>query len=273
MTRQSPRFSSVPLVLTILVCLLALTPGVAPARNMDEITKAGALTVGIIPYGVDVIKDPRTGEFSGVFIEAITYICKEVNVKPVFKELTWTTFVAGLQSGQVDVSAAPTFATMKRALAVNFTRPVYFLGIEGVAKKGDTRFSKPEDLNRADITIAVTQGTGEHRWVQANAPKAKVRALSTSDTAQPLLEVVAGHADVGISDSDAVNQTLAKQAGIQKALGGQTYNPFPVSWAVRKQDTDLLQFLNTALGELISSERFKEWAQKYNASWVNLINF
>ena len=261
------------LILTAVIHGLAWLPATARARTMDEIVKDGSLTVGVIPYGVDVIKDPKTNEFSGVFVEAITYICNELNVKCVFKEFTWATFVAGLQSGQVDLSAAATFATMKRALAVSFTRPVYFLGIEGVAKKGDARFNKPGDLNRQDITIAVTQGTGEHRWVTANAPKAKVRALATSDTAQPLLEVVAGHADVGISDSDAVNKTLAKQQSIQQAFRGQTYNPFPVAWAVRKQDVDLLQFFNTAIGELISSGKFKEWAIKYKASWANLITY
>jgi ABC-type amino acid transport substrate-binding protein len=273
---RSMRFGSVAfglIALTVLMGVVALTPEEARAKSFDEIVSSGSLTVAVIPYGADVIKDPKTGEFSGVFIDAITYICQEINVKPVFKEFTWSTFVAGLQAGQVDLSAAATFATIKRALAVSFTRPIYFLGIEGVAKKGDTRFGKLESLNRNDITIAVTQGTGEHRWVMANAPKAKVRALAASDTSQPLLEVVAGHADVGISDSDAVNKTLAKQAAIQKVLGGQTYNPFPVAWAVRKQDTELLQFLNIALGELIASGKLKEFALKNKAAWVDLIRY
>jgi polar amino acid transport system substrate-binding protein len=259
------------LLLTGVACTLTWMPATAQAKTIEEIVKDGTLKVGVIPYGADVIKDPKTGEFSGVFVEAITYICGELNVKCAFQEFTWGTFVAGLQSGQVDLSAAATFATMKRAVAIAFTRPVYFLGVEGVTKKGDTRFNKPEDLNRPDVTIAVTQGTGEHRWVTAYAPKAKIRALTGSDTAQPLLEVVAGHAAVGISDSDAVNKTLEKQPSIQKAFRGQTYNPFPVAWAVRKQDTDLLLFFNTAISELISSGKFKEFAQKYKASWVNLI--
>ena len=245
----------------------------AGAKTLDDIAKEGTLTVGVIPYGADVIKDPRTGEYSGVSIEAIKHIASEINVKPVFKEFTWANFVAGLQAGHVDVSVAPTYATMKRALAVAFTRPVYFLGIEGVAKKGDTRFTRPESLNRPEVKVAVTQGTGEHRWLMAVAPKAQVRALATFDTTQALVEVVAGHADVGISDGYSVSETLAKQPALQKVLGGKTYHPFPVGWAVRKQDTDVLNFLNVALGELISSGKLREWALKYKAPWAEFIRY
>lgn len=273
MTGKGGKSWMILLLVALFLGASVTSSGPAVAKTMDDIIKEGTLTVGVIPYSVDIIKDPKTGEYSGVFIEAINYITKDINVKPVFKEFTWATFVAGLQAGQVDLSVASTYATMKRALAVSFTRPVYFLGIEGVAKKGDMRFNKPEDLNRPDITIAVTQGTGDQRWLLSVAPKAKIRALATGDLTQALVEVVAGHADVGISDSAAVNKTLAKQPSLQKILAGNTYHPFPIAWAVRKQDTDLLTFFNTALSELISSGKLKEWAVKYEAPWAHLIHF
>ncbi|MBI2370964.1 MAG: transporter substrate-binding domain-containing protein [Deltaproteobacteria bacterium] len=84
---------------------------------------------------------------------------------------------------------------------------------------------------------------------------------------------MAGHSNVGISDGYSVSETLAKQPGLQKVLGGKTYHPFPVGWAVRKQDTDVLNFLNVALGELISSGKLREWALKYKAPWAEFIRY
>jgi hypothetical protein len=42
---------------------------------------------------------------------------------------------------------------------------------------------------------------------------------------------------------------------------------------VRKQDTEFLQFLNVALGEIIASGKLKEFAVKNKASWVELIRY
>ncbi|MDP7242292.1 MAG: transporter substrate-binding domain-containing protein, partial [Rhodospirillales bacterium] len=192
-------------------------------------------------------------------------------VKCVFKEFAWATFIAGLQSRQIDLSIASTYSKMTRALVVNFARPIYMMGYKTAAKKGDTRFKTPEDLNNPNITIGVTLGTSEMEWVRKRAPKAKLRVVKTEEAT--MLQIVTGKVDVSIGDSGAANRALATQSGIEATLGSRVYSKNMVAWAVNKQDLDILLFINTAGNQLIANGKLLELAKKYKAPWMNDLAF
>ena len=175
-------------VLFVVVALAALTATPVVAKTMSDIKKAGVFNLGVVPFSTDVIKDPKTGKYKGIFVEAARYICETIKVKCVFKEFAWATFIAGLQSRQIDLSIASTYSKMTRALVVNFARPIYMMGYKTAAKKGDTRFKTPEDLNNPNITIGVTLGTSEMEWVRKRAPKAKLRVVKTEEAT--MLQIV-----------------------------------------------------------------------------------
>jgi polar amino acid transport system substrate-binding protein len=189
----------------------------------------------------------------------------------VFKEFAWATFIAGLQSRQIDLSIASTYSKMTRALVVNFARPIYMMGYKTAAKKGDTRFKTPEDLNNPNITIGVTLGTSEMEWVRKRAPKAKLRVVKTEEAT--MLQIVTGKVDVSIGDSGAANRALATQSGIEATLGSRVYSKNMVAWAVNKQDLDILLFINTAGNQLIANGKLLELAKKYKAPWMNDLAF
>src|SRR5882724_9620901 len=122
---------------------------------MDRIIAEKKFKIGYIPSPPSVIKDPASGELKGFAVDAMRFIGKTLSVEPVFVETTWANFVSGLNSNQFDLSIAGTFATILRAGAVQFTKPIWYLGYSAVVKKDDTRFSKPSDLNREGIRIAL----------------------------------------------------------------------------------------------------------------------
>ena len=269
-SRKNRIYRLVPTVFAAMaVVSLLVTP--AEARDMAEITKSKKFNIGVVPFPPDVIRDPKTGEYKGIFVDAARSICETIEVECVFKEFAWATFIAGIQSRQIDLSVASTYSKMKRALVVNFSQPIYFLGYRAVAKKGDNRFNSPEDLNNADITIGVTQGTGEHDWVQKVAPKAKLSVVKTEEL--NMLQIITGKVDVAIGDSVAAHHALVKQSGIQAVLGGRIYSRNMVAWAMHKEDTDILRFVNTALNQLIASGKLEDLAKKYEAPWINDLAF
>lgn len=250
----------------------ALVPSAAAAKGMQDIAKAGVLRVGVVPYPPDVIKDPQSGEYKGVFVDAIKHVCERIKVECAFQEFSWGTFVAGIQARQVDLSIATSYATIPRAMAVNFSRPIYYLGYKAVARKENAgRFQSVEDLNDPSVSVAVCQGCGQHEWVQRQAPKAKLRVVKTEEAA--MLEVVSGKADVGVGASAAVNYALASQSALQTVLGGRIYSKNQVAWAVNKEDLDILMFINVAIGQLISTGKLGELAEQYEAPWLADVAF
>ena len=271
MTSKVGRIGRTLTVLTVIIAFAALAAAPVAAKTMQDIVKAKVFNIGVVPYATDVIKDPKTGAYKGVFVDAAKFICETIKVKCVFKEFSWATFIAGIQSRQVDLSIASTYSKMTRALVVNFSRPIYLLGYKAVARKGDTRFKRPEDLNNPSITIGVTQGTGEMEWVKKVAPKAKLRVVKTEE--MTMLQIVTKKVDVSVGDSIAANRALATQSGIEPVLGGRIYSKNMVAWAVNKQDPDILMFVNTALNQLIASGKLLELAKKYKAPWMNDLAF
>lgn len=256
----------------LLVLVWSVPAQTAFAKDMQDIAKAKEFNIGVIPYPPDIIKDPATGEYKGVFVEAIQHVCTEIKVSCNFKEFTWGTFVAGIQARQIDLSIATTYATIPRAMAVNFSRPIYFLGYKAVARSENAdRFTSVESLNDPGVSIAVCQGCGQHDWVLKKAPKAKLRVVKTEEAA--MLEVVAGKADVGVGASAAVNYALASQSALKPVLGGRIYSKNQVAWAMNKDDQDILNFVNVAIGQLISTGRLVELAEKYEAQWLKDVAF
>ena len=108
---------------------------------MDRIMGEKKFKIGYIPSPPSTIKDPASGDLKGFGVDAMRYVCTSPNVGTVFVETTWANFVSGLNSSQFDLCIAGTFATILRAGAVQFTKPIWYLGYSAVVKAGDTGVS------------------------------------------------------------------------------------------------------------------------------------
>jgi polar amino acid transport system substrate-binding protein len=238
----------------------------AAAQLMDKILKEKKIRIGYIPSPPGTIKDPKTGEVTGYYVEGVRYMFKTIGVEPEFVESTWATFAAGLNSGQFDLSIAGTFATIQRAAAVEFTNPIHYLGYSAVAKKGDTRFKKLSDLNQAGIKIAVVQGGAGQEYVKENFPKATVVALATGNLTAPFVEVAAGRADIGIEDAWQARRFSEQQPSVTDLFRDEPYNVLPICWSVRRGNQDLLNFMNVSIGFMLGTGRWEHIAEKYGAT-------
>jgi ABC-type amino acid transport substrate-binding protein len=253
----------------VAVALLATgLAGAAEAQQgtLDKILKEKVFNIGYIPSPPGAIKDPKTGELSGFYIDTIRYVTEQMGVKPVFHEAKWATFVAGLQSGQFDLSVAATFATIPRALAVDFSRPIHYLGYSAVVKKNDSRFKSLKDIDKPGIKVAVVQGAAGHEYAKQNFKSAQLVVLSTGDLTAPFVEVTAGRVDVGIEDAWATKRYAAKHPEVVDLFAENPYNVLPIAWAIRKGDTQMLNFVNTVVDYLLINGKLQQFANKYGPS-------
>lgn len=259
-------------ILTIVVCLYGCSQQSNSASQSEDtfarIKKEGTMRVGYIVFPPFIIQDPSTKELSGIYVDTIKEIAKQMEVKIDFQEATWNTFVAGLQSRKFDVSIAPTFSTIGRAKSVSFTTPLIAAGNSAIIRKGDTRFKTIADIDQKGIVVAVTQGEQGHEYAKANFKNAEIKAFSGGDQNLTFSEVLSGRADAALGDFWAVEQFAAKQPKAYDLFANNPYNITPVAWAVRYEDQSLLAFLNTALGCLDTSGKLDEFNQKYKASFL-----
>ena len=266
------RMSTIPKTLG-LVALLVMGTSAAnvQARELEEIIRSKKINLGYVNYPPLMIRDPRTGQLSGVFIEALNKVFTEINIKPVWVEQTWATFAASLQSGQIDVFIGASFATPQRSLALAFTQPFAFMGNGVVVRKKDAegRFKDFKDLHDFDkpgLTIVSPLGGAPHDYLKANFKHAKIVAVESTHQSTGSLEVLSGRADASYWDSFVSARDVAKNPNeLIDLFAENPLNVSPISWSIRQNQPNLLAFLNTVLQYMETNGTWRAFEIKYKS--------
>ncbi|CAO3454483.1 amino acid ABC transporter substrate-binding protein (plasmid) [Azospirillum brasilense] len=233
------------------------------AGEVEKIVRQGELKIGYIPSPPGTAKDPKTGELTGFYVDAARTIAEQMGVRPVFIETTWANFVAGLQAGQFDMSIGATFATVKRATVVDFTKPIFYLGSVAVVKNDEARFASLADMNKPDVRIAVVQGTAAEDFVRRTIPNAKMTSLAGGNLTAGFMEVAAGRADASFEDLFTATRFTEQQPGVKMLFNDRPVNFLPIAWTVRKGNSELQSVLNVGLDNLLTSGQWDVIAAKY----------
>ncbi|MGE0717063.1 MAG: substrate-binding periplasmic protein [Alphaproteobacteria bacterium] len=259
------RLLTVALVALSLAAVAAAPRPAAAAGELQEIIKRGTIRIGWINSPPNSMKDPRSGELRGTYIDGAKEMVAQMGLKVEWVETTWGTFVAGLQSGQFDFCIAGTFATLKRAMAVDFTKPIFYIGYSAIVAKDETRFATVEDLNREGVKIAVVQGGAAEDFARRNMPKAQLVTLATGNLSAPFIEVASGRADAGLEDANTAAHFAAQQPGVKDLFATKPFNFLPIAWTARKGNSEVINLFNVGIDALMISGRWAELAKPYAA--------
>jgi len=242
--------------------------------TLTKMLRERKLRVGYINYPPTAFKDAQTGKLKGHFVDTLNEVVRQLDpsIEVDYEETTWADFGAALNTKRIDLSIAPTFATIPRAKAVAFTRPLVYLGRSAIIRKGDTRFSAeagPMQFDRPDIKVGVVDGEGSHEFVKANFKnQANIVVFSGSDLSQCLTAVSSGQVDVGMSDSLETTKYAKAHPEVTDVFADQPYDLTPISWAVRQDDLAWKVFLDTVLETLESQGKLAAFERKYDDRWV-----
>lgn len=255
--------------------LWALLPSASTASVGESALQKTILTKTLhacyIVHPATVNKDPNTGALSGEMIDAIRYIASKNDWKIEFSESSWGTFIAALQSKQCDVVVTGLFSTIERAPSVAFTRPMFYIGNSVLVRRGETRFKELSDFDKPSVRIVVLQGEIGHLYAQKNLKNATVTVLQGADLSLPLEQVRLGQADAAFTEEWVIERYTQAHPDTVNFLSlnpKATYGINPVTWAVRHEDSDLLNFLNTSINYLEAEGKFQELEQKYDLHWL-----
>jgi len=213
----------------------------ASAGTLDDIAKRGELRIACQTQGAPFSFVDKNGKRTGSSVELCKMIAKEMGVKVKFLNYDWDGLIPALLSKKADMLAADMTPTLKRAMKISFADPYMYTG-SVVFVKQNSPIKKLEDI-KAGTKLAVLLGsTGENDAKKA-FPGAK---LKTYKGGGPLLinAVLAGHTDAGVNDGSAVRgQAASFPPNSVRILEGQLSNS-PLSFAVRYDSPDLLNWLN-----------------------------
>jgi polar amino acid transport system substrate-binding protein len=238
----------------------ALSPPAPAATTIAAIQQRGELRAGYHVEPPSIVKDASTGKLDGAFIRAVEAIAAALKVKATFVEVDLADFATSLEKRQCDVSLGPTFKTIGRAQTVAFTNSLYFLGYVAVVKKG-TAAKYPDDaaLNDKAVRVAVRTGSPIDQFARDHYPQSQIVATTGSDLTLPLQAVSAGQADVGFMNEHTVESFVAAHPDLVTIFADNPRQMGGMAWAVRREDQELLNFLNTSIEYLITSGQMAAW--------------
>ncbi|SFM79589.1 ABC transporter substrate-binding protein [Thermodesulforhabdus norvegica] len=222
----------------------------------------------VVVNGIDPNFPPFTfvnerGEASGFDIEAVNWIAEQMGFKVKHQPMDWDSIIPSLKAGKIDMIASGLSVTEERAKEVAFTIPYWEITQVLVVRK-DSNLTVEEAFSEGK-KIGVQRGTSEAKWIEENLIKkqGKKFELVYYDSAPLAIEdLVVGRIDAAAMDDAPAKDAVSKKP--VKILGTFGMPSEKFAYAVRKEDTELLQILNEGLKKLMNSPKWQELIEKYN---------
>lgn len=253
--------------------LLTPTPAAAQTGEdiLQKVIKAKQLNVAVVIYPPLTLK--QGGELGGTFVEAAKWLAKQMDAGINFVEAEFGTFIAAIQSGRADIALSGSFATVPRAMAVDFTKNVMWFGSSALVRQVDAKKWKTiEDADQPNVRFLQAEGTAIHKQLVQLIKKGKVIATAPGTApANMALEVLSNRADIYVEDDWLIKKNVEQHKGRLAEMPAYVDKPWglnAVSWAVAKGQTGMLNVLNVAVDRLTDNNLFQQWDEKYGAHWL-----
>lgn len=263
--------ASLALFILSLFCLYGCRtqePLVAEKRRtlLSRVLESRTIRIGYVVNPPALIKDPNSGELSGIFFDAVKDMGNNLGLTFTWVEETgWATMVEGIEAGRFDMVVGGIWPSSQRGKRIVFSRPLYFSPVNAYVRKDEHRYSDYAQLDSVETTIATLDG--EMTSIIASSTFPKARTLShAQDTpgSQLLLDVVGGKADVTFLEKVYAEEFLSKNPGTIKALS--TIKPlrfFGNTIVLPMGEEEFVHVIDTALGDLLASGLDEVYLRKY----------
>lgn len=175
----------------------------------EHILSSKTIRVGVVqaePWG---FKDPISGKWSGLVPAYAKAVADDLGVKLDLVEVTWGSAIPAVLSGKVDMVPSMT-VTPRRAMTIDYANaPITFSPLAVLGPEA-AKVSKWSEIDKPDVTVAVTQGASEDTFISAHLKKAKILRLGSYQ--EVVAAYKAGSAQYAVLYAPAL-AVLQKKAG------------------------------------------------------------
>ena len=225
-----------------------------------------ALAAGKIVNGIDANFPPfafidKTGKPSGFDVDAMDWIAKDLGLEITHVPIEWDGIVTSLVTKKIDIIASGMSISPERAERVNFTIP-YWVIKKVFVVKNDSPLTT-EDIYTQKKTLGVQQGTTEAKWLREHIASQGYNVTLKYYNSAPLAveDLLNGRIDAAAMDNAPAHDAEAKK-GV-KILGTFGMPEEDFGYAVRKDDSELLEQVNVSLKKLMATPYWNELIEKY----------
>ncbi|OWJ74802.1 ABC transporter substrate-binding protein [Haematobacter genomosp. 1] len=260
-------FSTVPaLVLALGTSVVAPNAAAAQESRLIEVTKSGTLRVCQYPMYYSIsFRDPATGEITGIDADLSKELAKELGVELEIVESAFGTFIADIQANKCDIGMFGIGATLKRAQAVEFSKPYLKSSIYAIAR-ADGPINTWADIDQPGRTAVTTLGSYVEPFMRGYLKEAKLEAISPPATREG--ELIAGRADVVMSDYPTAIKVQAEFDWAKIITPDQPLSVTPYAYVVPQGDQIWLNYINLFIDTIKLDGRLDAFAAKHGLTEI-----
>lgn len=203
-------------------------------------------------------------DFAGIDVEIAGKIAEKLGMTLEIKDVEFGSIIGGVQTGKFDMGMAGMTVTDERLESVNFSDS-YATGIQVVIVKEDSSIKSIDDLKGdGSMKIGVQQDTTGDIYASETTEKGGygeenvVRFKTGADAVQALKT---GKVDAVIIDNEPAKSFVKANEGLTILDGDWVKENYAI--AIAKENTELLEKVNTALKELTEDGTVKSIIDKY----------
>ena len=245
---------------------LSLAGPVTPAfaqqaqSRLYDITKAGKLRVCTWPLYYSIsFRNPSTGQLEGIDADLMKELAKDMGVRLEVVDTAFGTFIADLQANKCDIGMFGVGATMKRAQAVEFSKPYLVTNVYAVIK-ADGPIKQWSDIDKTGMTAVVTLGSYIEPFMRGYLKNATLNAVSPPATSQA--ELMSNRADVIMSDFPTAIRMKKEFDGVTFLLPTEKLAVTPYAYVVAPGDQIWLNYVNLFVDTIKLDGRLAKAAEK-----------
>ena len=192
----------------------------------------------------------------GIDAEIAGLLAEKLGLTLEIVDMDFATIVTSVQTGGVDIGLAGMTVTEERLENVNFTDS-YATGVQVIIVKEDSDIASVDDLKGK--LIGTQEGTTGHQYCAQDYGEENVLAYTNGATA--VQNLVQGAVDCVVIDKQPALSFVEANEGLKILETEYVIEDYAA--AVSKENTALLDALNTALQELKADGSIDEILNKY----------
>jgi len=269
--------ASIALAVAVAALLVAFvrTPkgGSGDRKNtLQEVLRRQEIRAVAVPIPPMVNIDPQTKKVTGYAVDVIEAIAAKANLKVTYTVADWGNMGSELTSGKNDIVCSGIFMNLDRAKDFSFSDPFTYWGLIAVVRADQQKISGKADLQLPGLRVAALKGEQGFQWASKNMPKAIITPMSGSDLTQPMLEVLAGRADVAFADPGTAHRFISEHREAKILFENDPLDVNAAGFMLRQGDWELQQFLNVGLQQLQLSGELDAIESRYAAQkvWISM---
>ncbi|MCR5652038.1 MAG: basic amino acid ABC transporter substrate-binding protein [Lachnospiraceae bacterium] len=248
--------------IALIMTALLVFPLIACGSSKDAAAEGSVKTVtaGVLTMATNAYFPPyeyyEGDDIVGIDAEIAKAVADKLGMELKIEDMEFDSIITAVASGKADIGLAGMTVTEERKKNINFTDS-YATGVQVVIVKEDSDIKSVDDLGGKKIGVQLAT-TGDI-YCTDDFGQENVEEYSKGNDA--VMALVSGKVDAVVIDNEPAKNYVAANDGL-KILDTE-YVKEDYAAAINKENTELLDAVNKALGELKSEGKLDEIISKY----------